>query len=139
MTIPEIFATYGENAFRSKEREIATTLGKRRDQVIATGGGLMVDERNQKALGTSGRVFCLIASPEEIFRRVSMPREESRPLLESKDPQEKIHQLIAKRKTTYQKFCQIDTSDRTPEEVATLIQCCITKPVSQPGFLTTFS
>lgn len=129
MTIPEIFATYGESRFRIKEREIAATLSKRRKQVVATGGGLMLDPQNQKALGKNGRVFCLIASPDEIFKRVSGQSNGSRPLLEGDDPRKRINQLIEERRKSYQKFYQIDTSRRTPEEVAALIKSCITKPL----------
>ena len=40
MTIPQIFATEGEEAFRKREREMITKLGSAEgDQIIATGGG----------------------------------------------------------------------------------------------------
>lgn len=39
MSIPEIFATQGEQSFRQMEQQAAAMLGKRRHTVVSTGGG----------------------------------------------------------------------------------------------------
>lgn len=57
MTIPEIFAKYGENHFRDIESEVAGELGKEKSQVIATGGGVILRPENMKSLGQNGRIF----------------------------------------------------------------------------------
>ena len=69
-SIEEIFATKGEAAFREMERNIASELEGTAGLVIATGGRFMLDQDCAAALGSTGRVFCLVASIEEIKRRL---------------------------------------------------------------------
>lgn len=121
LTITEIFAQKGEESFRKDERKAASRLAKNRGQVISTGGGLMLDPENLATLGANGRVFCLVATPEEILRRISKSTEAKRPLLDSADPLQAIIELVAKRTEGYRKFEQIDTSGKSPREVADAI------------------
>ncbi len=117
--IPEIFAERGEAAFRAIEREVATELAARSGLVIATGGGLLLDEANATALGTTGVVCCLVADPDEIHRRVTAEGSPTdRPLLAGVDPLARIAELLAERAPGYGRFRQVDTTGRTPEEVA---------------------
>ena len=44
ISIPEIFAAQGEEAFRKMEEETAQLLGKRKNAVISTGGGFLMRE-----------------------------------------------------------------------------------------------
>ncbi|MFN8562758.1 MAG: shikimate kinase [Anaerolineae bacterium] len=46
MSIPQIFATDGEAAFRALEKEVCRDLAAERGLVIATGGGMLVDPDN---------------------------------------------------------------------------------------------
>ena len=59
MTIPEIFAEYGESHFRDIEASVAAETGRERGQVIATGGGIVLRPENMKALSQNGRVVFL--------------------------------------------------------------------------------
>jgi shikimate kinase len=116
MTVPEIFATKGEKAFREMESEIARELGGQDGLVISTGGGMMLNAHNVAALSCNGRVFCLVATPEEIFKRISSDRKNNRPLLDTSNPLERISQLIKEREQSYRQFTQINTSDKNPQE-----------------------
>lgn len=115
--IPDIFATRGEAAFRSFERDVAAELAREHDLVIATGGRLMLDPDNAAALEAGGRVFCLTAQPQEILRRVAGEDGSERPLLAVVDRRNRIIDLLAERSAGYARFEQIRTDDRPPEEV----------------------
>ena len=66
-TVPEIFQEMGEVAFREMEAAVARELAGRQGIVISTGGRLMLDPDNAAALSSTGRVFCLVATPEDIL------------------------------------------------------------------------
>ena len=120
--IAEIFASRGEAAFRSIEREIAGELAGRTGLVIATGGRMLLDPANAAVLGAQGRVFCLVAAPEEVYARVSADRTPvERPLLAVPDPRRRIEELMAERAAGYGQFRQIPTDGRTPADVAAAI------------------
>jgi shikimate kinase len=117
MTVQEIFATKGEKAFREMESEIARELGGQDGLVISTGGGMMLNAHNVAALSGNGPVFCLVATPEEIFKRISSDRKNNRPLLDTSNPLERISQLIKDREQSYRQFTQINTSGKNPQEI----------------------
>ncbi|MCH7789347.1 MAG: shikimate kinase [Acidobacteria bacterium] len=118
--IPEIFASVGESGFRSLERDLACSLATRTELVIATGGGMMLDERARKALSATGAVLCLVADADAILERVA-DQEGQRPLLSGPDPRSKIESLLRARADTYAQFVQIDTMHHSLDEIVTLI------------------
>ena len=69
-SIAEIFAASGEAAFRLAETTQLATLLPGQDQVIATGGGIVVAPENRRRLST--QTFCIFLDPpvEELYRRV---------------------------------------------------------------------
>ena len=117
MKVQEIFAAKGEKAFRAMESDIARELGRGEGQVIATGGGMMLDPDNAAALSVNGRVFCLVAGPEEIFKRISRNKKAKRPLLNTADPLQRIMELMQLREKSYRQFIQIDTSGKDLQEI----------------------
>ena len=117
MTVQEIFATRGEKAFRDMESVIALELGGREGLIVSTGGGMMLNAQNVAALSGNGRVFCLVANPEEIFKRISSDRKNNRPLLDTSNPLERISELIKEREKGYRQFIQISTSGKNPQEI----------------------
>ena len=111
MTIPQIFANYGELLFRTIERGICHEMSIRENLVIATGGGALIDDDNRKAFLQNSFVVCLTASLETIETRLS--ESSSRPL--AIDWQAKL----ASRQAIYDSIpYQIDTSDKTPNQIA---------------------
>ena len=115
--ISDVFAQQGEPAFREWERRIVEELTHRSKTVIATGGGLPVNDANLLSLKSHALVLCLWASPETVFERVR--HSDHRPLLNDPEPLEKIRALLAARKPFY---CQADvlvnTERRSVKEVA---------------------
>ncbi|MFC1930420.1 shikimate kinase [Chloroflexota bacterium] len=106
-TIPEIFADEGEEAFRVRESCALSKICKEEKQVIATGGGVVLSEKNRRLLKRSGLVIWLEARPETIYHRLLeesgySSSSEVRPLLAGKDPLAKITTLKQSRQACYE-------------------------------------
>jgi shikimate kinase len=115
--IARVFAEDGEAAFRAVEAEVARDLAARERHVIATGGGMVVDQANRQALEAAGALVLLTATPETIWRRVG--RHRHRPLLDVPDPQARIRELLAARREAYAKIpMQLATDDRPIRAIA---------------------
>ena len=99
MRIPEIFAQKGEAEFRRLEREWVETHMPEGGCVVATGGGMVVQEGMAELLKKKGVVVCLFATPETVYRRTS--RSSHRPLLQTENPLERIRELLAAREPAY--------------------------------------
>jgi len=104
--IAEIFRDDGEASFREMEREEVARACRRSRNVIAVGGGAIVDSQNYGMLARSGLIVCLEARPETICKRLYSeaardPQAEVRPLLAGDDPLERIRQLKASRQPVY--------------------------------------
>lgn len=116
--IPAIFAESGEGAFRRFEREVAAELAGRSRLVVATGGRMMVDADNAARLGATGRVVALTASVDTVFVRIGgQDAARERPMLAGGDVRERLAALLAERAAAYDRFDQVATDDRTPDEV----------------------
>jgi shikimate kinase/3-dehydroquinate synthase len=104
-TIPEIFSQDGEQSFRELERRVLQSACERKDVVIATGGGAVVDADNRELMRKSGVVICLEAQPDTIYRRLLADAEKGetvvRPLLAMPDPKQHITKLKELRQPYY--------------------------------------
>ncbi len=98
-TVTDIFAQEGEPAFRRYEREFIEHGHPATSQVVACGGGLIVQEGMLDLVRGRGVIVCLHASVETILKRTSQSR--ARPLLEVEDPAERIRTLFAQREPIY--------------------------------------
>ena len=115
--IPAIFERLGEAAFRDMEREVAAVLGAATGMVVATGGGLMLDDDAASSLGATGRVFCLAADVDALAERL-IAEADHRPMLAGDDVAARIGALLDQRMAGYARFEQIPTTGRTPDDVA---------------------
>jgi shikimate kinase len=119
-TVADIFREKGETVFRTIETEVARELGKKEGLVIATGGGLVLNPVNVTALEKQGRIFCLVATPEEILERASGDAA-VRPLIQGPTPRERITELMQDRNEVYRHFTQVETTGKTPDEVTGML------------------
>ena len=120
MIIGEIFDRYGEGYFRNLETAVVRKVSKFKSHVISTGGGVVLRFENLNLLQENGLLFCLRATPEEIFERIK--DESRRPLLKDPDPPNKIRQLLQARQAHYQHIeHQIETTNLSIEEVTNQI------------------
>src|SRR6266853_774765 len=110
MEISEIFQRDGEEHFRALETAALESLLHLQRCVIATGGGMVLRERNRELLRELGFVVLLTASEQTIFDRVS--RNTERPLLQTENPRETVAKLLAERQPFYDAAAQwtLDTS-----------------------------
>ncbi len=116
--IAKIFAEHGEAVFRRLERRHILRAIHGRHQVIATGGGAVLDPQNRSRLRASGPVVCLTARPQTIVKRVGS-KGRTRPLLSAgKTPLSRIKALLVQRAKAYaQADLTIDTSPLSVDEV----------------------
>ncbi|HHY06581.1 MAG TPA: shikimate kinase [Clostridia bacterium] len=110
MTIYQLFNKHGEVRFRSEENLALQRLLQKENCVIATGGGIILNQNNIDFLSEKGVIICLTARPEIIYERVK--KRNNRPLLKRKNLYETIIQLMVEREELYK--CAdfyVDTSD----------------------------
>lgn len=121
MQITEIFKNHGEEYFRDRETAALESLQGNAGLVISTGGGIVLRPRNVALLKELGFIAWLTASEEVLFERVS--RNNKRPLVQTADPRETIHNLLIERAPLYESAAHftIDTSGKSHEEVAEAI------------------
>ena len=113
-TVSEIFAEFGEQAFRDGERRVIARLLSERPRVIATGGGAFMDAETRANARRSGVSVWLKADIDVLLQRVS--RRNNRPLLEGGDKRRKLEELIVLRYPTYSEAdLTVDTGNESPD------------------------
>jgi len=120
-SIAQIFAEGGEPAFRQLEAQVIADLCRRDRLVLAAGGGAPLRPENRQAMGRSGRVIWLCASPETILERMSADATTAgrRPSLTDHGPLDEIVQLLTCREPIYRELAHlvVDTEGKTPEQL----------------------
>jgi len=117
LTIKDIFQEYGENKFREVESKLLADSVYLSKNVIATGGGIVLDPENLKLLRDQ-RVYFLDASIQILYERAIKKRDQ-RPLLKDVSLME-FAEIYEQRKTLYNECATkvISTDDRSIEEIA---------------------
>ena len=129
MTIPEIFASQGEEAFRQMEAQTLESFLKsaaHRSAVLSLGGGTLTTERCRNLL--QGRTLCIYlkASEDTLVRNLS-DQADGRPMLEGAHDEAalraRISKLMALRSNIYESSAthtvQVDALQ--PETIADII------------------
>lgn len=119
MAIPEIFEKYGEARFREIETEFLRNF---RDEacIIATGGGVAVNEENRKIMRRTGLVFFLDAKFDDIYARIR--NDKNRPIVQKSTEQE-LEELYLQRRKFYRQagHIQVLTEGRSLRQVVEYI------------------
>ncbi len=117
-SINDIFKTHGEPHFRKLESELLKQIASESGQVVATGGGIVLDPKNAEILKKVRPTIYLKTSLDVLWERVKRKRD--RPLLQAPDPQKTLASLLAEREPLYQQVANMTyfTDRKTPEEVA---------------------
>jgi shikimate kinase / 3-dehydroquinate synthase len=113
VALSQIFATHGEAGFRRVERAVLEEVLRGDDSVVATGGGALLSAENRALLGRRHRVICLSASVDTLRARLGDAGD--RPVLAAGGT---LETLLRERAAVYELFPQIDTTGKTPEQVA---------------------
>jgi shikimate kinase len=99
MTIPELFAAYGEPEFRKLEKRVISRLLKTGPRVLSTGGGAFMNEETRQAIKAGAVSVWLNADLETLWHRVS--KRDNRPLLKTANPKETLENLMSARYPVY--------------------------------------
>jgi shikimate kinase len=118
-TISQIFNNDGEIVFRELEIEAIKKAAAMEKQIIACGGGVVLNTINIDRLRTKGVVINLTASPEIILKRIAHDKD-NRPLINADWPPERIKELMKFRKPFYDRAVDItvNTSKLTIDAAA---------------------
>lgn len=100
-SIADIFELYGELAFRDVEERVILRLLRDKVQIIATGGGAVMNAKIRKAISELGVSIWLKADLNVLVERTS--RRKNRPLLECGDPATILKKLMDERYPEYVK------------------------------------
>ena len=100
-----IFDKEGEKGFRVRECGVIADLARRKNVVLATGGGAILDPENRKQLRATGTVVYLKTSVEHQIERTRHTRH--RPLLQDEDPEGVLQRLMESRGPLYEETADI--------------------------------
>ncbi len=104
--IARIFDVEGEQGFRDRESKALIDLLSQSDRVIATGGGSVLRQENQRLLKQKGYIVFLDTTVNQQMQRLR--RDKKRPLLQTENPRERLEVLLAERRPIY-----LDLADLT--------------------------
>lgn len=115
--IPLIFEKEGEAGFRRREQRVVDELTQLSGIVLATGGGVVLDESNRSALASRGLVVYLHASVDQQIERTRYSS--NRPLLNDGEPGDRLESLMAQREPLYRSLadCIVNTDGRRVPDV----------------------
>lgn len=99
MSIPEIFAQFGEPYFRGGERRVIARLMDGKPKILATGGGAFVDPETRALILAKAIPVWLDSEIDVLVERVG--RKDSRPLLRDGNPREILTRLRDERRPAY--------------------------------------
>ncbi len=125
-SIAEIFAREGEAGFRQHEKDACRTLKKRKNHVIALGGGAVLDPEIRTLARQIGRVVWLRAPAVMLWSRISQdPRSAAmRPDLLPGGGLPEVEAVLKQREILYRKTSNhwVDTYPGPPEQIAEAIR-----------------
>ena len=114
MTIPEIFSSRGEEAFRALESRLLP-VALREGAVVALGGGTAMDDSNWQLIRDRTMSVYLEIPFATIWERVG--RSQNRPLIAGRLRKE-VESLFDRRRPRYEQATHRIDADRSPDDVA---------------------
>lgn len=125
-SIADIFAAEGEEGFRKRERDACDHLRKSRNQVIAFGGGTLLNPEDRPLIKRLGKVIWLRAPAAVLWRRISQdPRSSaSRPPLTPTGGLAEVESVLRSRELAYETISAhvVDATTSSPVEIAEAIE-----------------
>jgi len=118
MTLPEYVKQLGWESFRDKESEVAEEVSHLTNVIIATGGGVILREKNINALKTNGKFIFLKTSIIQMLNRIGDAK--NRPSLTKRNTlEEELEEIWKQRKSLYEQTADItiETDDKTTDEI----------------------
>ena len=117
MPIARFFEEKGEAAFRQIEEEVLADLLKT-DQVVSTGGGVVISQKNRDLLKENSDNIYLKADFETLYQRISADQDNQRPLF-LKNSKEDLAAIFKERQAWYEEVASrvVDVARLSPEEI----------------------
>ena len=117
MPIARFFEEKGEAAFRQIEEEVLADLLKT-DQVVSTGGGVVISQKNRDLLKQNPDNIYLKADFETLYQRIADDKDNQRPLF-LKNSKGDLAVIFNERQAWYEEVASkvIDVSKLSPEEI----------------------
>jgi len=114
MSVADLFATAGEQTFRSLERQVLPRA-LRAGAVVALGGGAVMDDDNWALISERATTVYLEVPFDAMWERIRhVP---GRPLLAGRTPED-VQSLYERRRSRYEQALHRVNGDRPPGEVA---------------------
>ncbi|AWN41079.1 shikimate kinase [Methylobacterium durans] len=134
LSIPDIFAIYGEPSFREGEERVISRLIREGPMVLATGGGAFMRESTRARIAEGGVSVWLKADLDVLMRRVR--KRGNRPLLQTEDPEETMRLLMEARHPVYggadvMVLSRDVSHDRVVQDVLEAIDAHLTGPTNR--------
>ena len=117
MPIARFFEEKGEAAFRQIEEEVLADLLKM-DQVVSTGGGVVISQKNRDLLKQNPENIYLKADFETLYQRISADKDNQRPLFLN-NGKEDLAEIFKERQAWYEEVASrvLDVTKLSPEEI----------------------
>lgn len=132
-SVAEYVREHGWTSFRKLERELLDHLALMSHVVVATGGGAVLHQEEWQNFRKESLVVWLQADARTISKRLQVDpaSERQRPSLTANGTIEEVESVLAEREKSYREGSDvaIDTTDKSPEEIAAQIQQHITNTV----------
>ena len=117
MSIADFFAEKGEEAFRQVESEVLAELLET-NQVVSTGGGVVISQRNRDLLKINPDNIYLKADFETLYQRIAADKDNQRPLFLN-NSKEELAAIFQERQAWYEEIASqvLDVTKLSPEEI----------------------
>lgn len=112
LSISRIFEARGERAFRALEKRLLAAVSRRKNAVVALGGGALLDAGSRRLVKNTGVVLALSCSKKELIKRLQR-RTLRRPLLTGFPLGKRVTVLLKNRLPHYRSVADIWISTTT--------------------------
>lgn len=125
MSIKEIVGAHGWEGFRQMERGVLKNICTSDSQVVATGGGIVLNNENVMLMKKNGRIIWLRANVETIKARMLKDKDtrDFRPALTFDDSISEIEETLLSREPLYKNAMDffVDTDDHDIRAITNII------------------
>ena len=117
-SIRSIFEKEGEVFFRRQETFVLSEISECEKNIVATGGGAVLDPDNVRRMKQTGKICFLETSLSVLWERVKNKKD--RPLLKGGDPYKNLEKIFQERLPVYKSSAdfEVNTDGQTAEAVA---------------------
>jgi len=128
----EIFEQLGPQEFRALENQAIASLNPVPGSIIATGGGTLIEQNNQRLVKQLGLLIYLETDKEVLKQR--MLEKDPPAFLNPRDIDDSFEQMYQQRKLIYEKTCDIKIDTHGQDEASILERLIQIAQVIRPQF-----